>query len=135
EVLFCALLPWAAFQESTTRSSTSFLENSTLIKKLRFPLEVIPLSVVGSAVIHQLIGTAIFALILMYTGSLYLPGLILLPILLGFQIVMMSGMALAVSSVKVFFRDVFQVHGVLLLLSIWMNPMVLPKLKSPEVLQ
>src|SRR5690606_37803337 len=135
EVLFCALLPWAACQESTTRSSTSFLENSTLIKKLRFPLEVIPLSVVGSAVSHQLIGTAIFALILMYTGSLYLPGLILLPILLGFQIVMMSCMALEMYSVTVFFTVVVQVLGVLFMLLFWMTPMVYPKSQAPAVFQ
>lgn len=135
EVLFCALLPWMAFQEATTRSSTSFLENSNLIKKLRFPLEVIPLSIVGSAVIHQLIGTAVFSLILVYTGSLYLPGLFLFPLLLIFQIIMMSGMALAVSSVNVFFRDVVQVLGVLFMLLFWMTPIVYPKSRAPSLFQ
>lgn len=135
EVLFCALLPWMAFQEATTRSSTSFLENSNLIKKLRFPLEVIPFSIVGSAIVHQLIGTAVFSLVLIYTGSLHYLGLLLVPILLLFQIIMMSGLALAVSSINVFFRDVVQALGVLFMLLFWMTPIVYPKSQAPPLIQ
>ena len=55
--LFAALLPWLAFQESIVRSADILISHANLIKKVRFPLAVLPLSMVSSAIVHQLIGT------------------------------------------------------------------------------
>ena len=62
--IFCGLLPWLAVQESIIRSATCYLEEQNLIKKLRFPLEVLPLKITVSAIAHQLVGSAVFVIVL-----------------------------------------------------------------------
>ncbi|MGH9341413.1 MAG: ABC transporter permease [Acidobacteriota bacterium] len=125
--LFAALLPWMAVQESVTRSSRAFIENANLIKKLRFPLEVLPFSVAASAIFHQLLGSLVFALILLANGSLRVDLLPLFFILLPFQILLVYGLSLSVACLNVFFRDIAQILGVLFMLLFWITPIVYPK--------
>ena len=61
--LFAALLPWMAIQEGVVRSARTFIENANIIKKQRFPLETLPFSVLVSAVVHQLLETAVFLVV------------------------------------------------------------------------
>jgi len=135
EYVFCALLPWVAIQESTTRSAQSFLEHSNLIKKIRFPLETVPFSITCSACFHQLLGSMVFAIILAFNQSLSLEHSWLLVPLLLTQMVLMVGVSLAISSLNVFFRDIAQVLGVLFMLLFWMTPIIYPKNRAPETFQ
>lgn len=130
EYLFCALLPWMAIQESTVRSAVGFIERSNLIKKMRFPLETIPMSLVFSAAIHQIAGTAVFLVVLLARGSVELKFLPLAIPLFALQIVMMLGLAMFISALNVFFRDVAQVIGVIFMALFWLTPIVYPKAKA-----
>jgi ABC-type polysaccharide/polyol phosphate export permease len=135
EYLFCALLPWAAVQESTTRSAHSFIEHSNLIKKIRFPLETIPFSITCSAGIHMILGLGIFVVVLTVNQSLHagtLPWV--LPLFLV-QCILMFGLGLIIASLNVFFRDIAQVLGILFMLFFWMTPIVYPKGRAPEGFQ
>src|SRR5258708_26912601 len=51
--LFSGLLPWIAVQEGVLRSSTSITDNSMLVKKLRFPAEILVVAVVLAALLHE----------------------------------------------------------------------------------
>ncbi len=133
QYLFCALLPWMALQESVTRSSRSFIENNNLIQKVRFPLEVLPFSLVLSAFVHQLLGTLIFLVFLMVNRSLHSTFLALAIILFAFQILMVYGLSLLVACLNVFFRDVSQVLGLLFMLMFWITPIVYPKHLAGDV--
>jgi ABC-type polysaccharide/polyol phosphate export permease len=135
EFLFCALLPWIALQESTVRSAAGFIEHSNLIKKMRFPLETIPISLVLSAAIHQLIGTAVFLVVLVARGSLEFQYFGLVVPLFAVQIVMMLGLSMVISALNVFFRDVAQVIGVAFMLLFWLTPIVYPKAKAEGVFE
>ncbi len=132
EYLFCALLPWMALQEGVTRSSRTFIENSALIKKMRFPLEVLPFSVVMSAFFHQFLGTFVFVLILMSNQTLNVNLFGLVFLLFIFQILMIYGLSLLVSCLNVFFRDIAQILGVLFMFLFWVTPMVYAKSRAPE---
>ncbi|HUV14221.1 MAG TPA: ABC transporter permease [Acidobacteriota bacterium] len=135
EFLFCALLPWVAIQESTVRSAVGFIEHSNLIKKMHFPLETIPSSLVFSAAIHQLAGTSVFLIVLLARGSLEFQYFALVVPLFAVQIVMMLGLAMLISALNVFFRDVAQVIGVAFMLLFWMTPIVYPKAKAEGAFQ
>lgn len=131
--LFCALLPWMAIQEAVTRSSRTFIENHNLIRKVRFPIEVLPFSMVASAFVHQFLGTGVFVLILIVNRSLNLEGFALIFILYVFQILLMYGSSMLVASLNVFFRDVAQILGVFFMLIFWGTPIVYPKERAPAV--
>ena len=132
ESLFCALLPWMALQEGVTRSSRTFIENSPLIKKVRFPLEVLPLTVVGSAFFHQFLGTVVFVVILIVNQTINLNLFALAFVLYIFQILMIYGLSLVVSCLNVFFRDIAQILGVLFMFLFWATPMVYAKSQAPQ---
>ncbi len=135
EYLFCALLPWAAFQESTTRSAHSFIEHANLIKKIRFPLETIPFSITCSACFHQILGTIVFSVVLLFNQSLCFDHIFwIIPIFI-IQATMMFGVSLIIASLNVFFRDIAQVLGVLFMLLFWMTPIVYSKSRAPEAFQ
>ncbi len=129
--LFCALLPWMAVQEAVSRSARSFIENSNLIKKIRFPLEVLPMGNVLSALVHQCLGTAILVVALVIDRSMNYRALPLLLLLLAFQLSMMYGLSLAVACLNVFIRDVAQILGVVFMLFFWITPIVYPRTRAP----
>src|SRR5215210_5154765 len=57
--LFSGLLPWMALQEGVLRSSTAITDNAGLVKKLRFPSEILVLAVVLAALVHEAIAAVI----------------------------------------------------------------------------
>jgi lipopolysaccharide transport system permease protein len=129
--LFCALLPWMALQESVVRSARTFIENGILIKKVRFPLEVLPFSMVSSAFVHQLLGTVIFVLVLVGYQALNVDLFGFVFLLFGFQLLLMLGLSMIVACLNVFFRDIAQMLGVMFMLVFWMTPIVYPKELAP----
>ena len=133
--LFAALLPWMALQEAIIRSSRSFIENAHLIKKLRFPLETLPFSVVFSSFIHQLLGTVVFVLVLIAIQAFNTRFFALVFLLFVFQIVMTYGLAVTVACLNVFFRDIAQIIGVLFMLMFWITPIVYPKNRATGLFQ
>lgn len=129
--LFAALLPWMALQEAVTRSSRTFIENANLIKKVRFPLRILPLGLAVSAFIHQCIGTLILVIVLATTGALHYTTLPFLILLFFFELMLLYGLSLTVACLNVFFRDISQLLGVFFMLFFWLTPIVYPMSRAP----
>src|SRR5215211_3896816 len=55
--LFCGVLPWSAFQESVQLSSQTIVSHANLVKRVVFPLEILPVSQVLSSLANQMFGT------------------------------------------------------------------------------
>ncbi|GAB4246830.1 MAG: ABC transporter permease [Acidobacteriota bacterium] len=132
EYLFCALLPWTGLQEAWTRGTRGFLDHANLIKKTRFPLELIPLSLALSALVHQVVATAVFVPVLAWRGTLEWTFLVWLPLLLVVELLMMLGGGLLLGVLNVFVRDTAHVVGVLFMFLFWGTPIVYPKSSVPE---
>ncbi|HEX5720020.1 MAG TPA: ABC transporter permease [Thermoanaerobaculia bacterium] len=133
--LFCGLLPWMALQEGVLRASTSITDNSSLVKKLRFPSEILVLSVVLSALLHEAIAGAIFLGVLAVLGELRWGGLPLLLLAVPLQIALTVGLGLLLGTLHVFFRDVAQVLGMILMGWFYLTPIVYPASLVPERFQ
>jgi lipopolysaccharide transport system permease protein len=133
-IYLCAgLLPWNAFAEAISRSTTVFLDQAHLLKKVSFPKKLLGGAVVLSSLINFLIGYSFFFLFLMLTGhriglaSLFLPGLLVL------QFVFAFGLGLLLSTLNVFFRDTAQFTGVGLQFWFWLTPIVYLEEVLPKV--
>ena len=133
-IYLCAgLLPWNAFAEAISRSTTVFLDQAHLLKKVSFPKKLLGASVVLSSFINFLIGYSIFLIFLLLTGhrlglaSLLLPGLLIL------QFVFAFGLGLILSTLNVFFRDVAQLLSVGLQFWFWLTPIVYLEEILPEL--
>jgi lipopolysaccharide transport system permease protein len=131
----CGLLPWLAVQEGIFRSATAITDNAALVGKVSFPSELLPLSAVLTAALHQGIAMLLLLFALAVLGELSPGGLPLLLVALPLQLVVTSGLALLVASLQVFFRDTVQLLGMILQAWFYLTPIVYPQALVPAGLQ
>jgi lipopolysaccharide transport system permease protein len=117
--IFCAFLPWSFFQLALLDTSHSLIVNERLMKKVYFPREIIPLSLVLSNLIHLLLAILVFLVYLVLPvrhghGVPLLPTLSRIPGLILIELFLITGIALVVSAVSVFYEDVKYLMTVLL---------------------
>jgi lipopolysaccharide transport system permease protein len=130
--LFGGLLPWMALHEGVLRSSTAITEHASLVKKLRFPSELLVLSVVLAALLHQAIAGVIYLGVLAWLGELTLGGLPLLLLAVPLQVALTLGLGLVVAAAHVFFRDTAQALGLFFNAWFYLTPVVYPLILVPE---
>jgi lipopolysaccharide transport system permease protein len=130
--LFSGLLPWMALSEGVLRSSTAITDNASLVKKLRFPSEILVLAVVLAALLHEAIAIVIFLGALAWVGELSWGGLPLLLLAAPLQVGLTLGLGLLLASVQVFFRDTAQLLAMVLNAWFYLTPIVYPLPLVPE---
>jgi lipopolysaccharide transport system permease protein len=133
--LFSGLLPWMGFSEAVLRAATTVVDHSGLVRKLRFPSELLVVSAVASAVVHQFVALGIFAVWQGFAGQPVWGRSLWLVFGLAAQICLSLGLGWAVSALQVFFRDVAQALGILLQAWFYLTPIVYPLSIVPERLQ
>ena len=108
--LLAGILPWLAFSEAVGRSPHVMVEHRNFIKKLVFPVEILPVTQTISALVTQAFTLAIFVLALVIVrGSMPLTALFL-PVLLVPQVMFTLGIAWFLSALGVFLRDLRPDH-------------------------
>jgi ABC-type polysaccharide/polyol phosphate export permease len=130
--LFGGLLPWMALHEGVLRSSTAITDNAGLVKKLRFPAEILVLAVVVAALLHEAIAAAIFVGVLVWVGDFSAGGLPLLLLAVPLQMGLTLGLGLVVAAAHVFFRDTAQLLGMVLNAWFYLTPVVYPLALVPQ---
>jgi lipopolysaccharide transport system permease protein len=132
--LFCGILPWSWFNSSLLESSGVLIAGGSLIKKVLFPAEVLPVVTVLTNLVHFLFGLPILAAFLLFAGRLG-PGALLLPLPLLVQLVLTLGLALLVSALTVHFRDIQNILSHLLHLWFFATPVLYPYAEAPPALR
>lgn len=132
EFLLAGLFPWFWFQSSVQAAAGTFVGNGGLLKKVRFPREVLPLSVVLGNTLQFLLALPVLVGFLLWNG--YEPGRtwIALPLVFGLQLALIAGLAFFVASVTVFFRDLEHIVDVLLNLVFYSTPIIYSAEKVPD---
>ena len=123
--LMIGYLPWFAFAESVGKSTSLLLDKATLITKVKFPVQVLPLAGTLVPYLTHTIGFMLLLLYLMtkgYTNIMWLA----LPAIIFLQFLFTIGLVSVLSSLSVFLRDLQQL--VALLISIWffLTPIIYP---------
>ena len=126
--LLAGILPWLAFSEAVGRSPHVMVEHRNFIKKLVFPVEILPVTQTISALVTQAFALAIFVVALVIVrGSMPLTALFL-PVLLVPQLMFTLGIAWFLSALGVFLRDLSQIISFLLTLWFWLTPICYPEI-------
>ncbi|MBI3769313.1 MAG: ABC transporter permease [Deltaproteobacteria bacterium] len=133
--LAAALFPWLAFQESVLRSATCLVDNSVLVKRVVFPIEVLPVQIAISALVHQLIALALLLVLMVILGVPPQASVLALPPLLVVQLLLTVGIGWAVAALHVYFRDTAQVLGVVFPMWFYLTPIIYPYRLVPEALR
>jgi ABC-2 type transport system permease protein len=123
--LMAGLLPWNAFSAALSFGCGSVVGNANLVKKVRFPTSVLPLSAVGYAAVHFVLQMGVFfVFLLFFHREAFGPQLLLLVPALGVLIVFATGLAMLVAALTVRYRDVQHLLEVVLLAWFWLNPVI-----------
>lgn len=115
---FVGMIVFSLFSESLARAPSLVLQNANLVKKVVFPLEVLPWVTLASSLFHALVNyLVLLAFMLILKGSLPLT-VVLFPLVMVPVALLALGLSWLLSSIGVFFRDM--THTVALLVSVWM---------------
>jgi ABC-type polysaccharide/polyol phosphate export permease len=130
--LLVGLSAWIFFASSVQSAARSLLDNANLIRKTRFPRQLVPLSVVAT----HLISFAVMLVALLVLNFALLPRVrgtewLAIPIGLG-VVAIASGLALAIACLNVLFRDVEFLVAALLLPLFFLTPVLYP-LSDPQI--
>lgn len=137
--LLSGLLSWMSFQEILGRSPSAIINETSMVKQVVFPVEVIPLKAIFSAVLTQTIATALLVSFIFYKNATLPKTLILWPLLVVIQIVAMMGISLLFSAVTPFIRDLKDIVQVTAQAIMYTTPIfysieMVPKWAKPVVL-
>lgn len=126
--LLSGLLAWNLWSASLGGSVTSLLGNASLVTKVYFPREVLPLSTIGASLMHFFFQFFVLVLALALFRFPVDPAAaaLLVPSALVVVLVLLVGVCLIVSVLNVYFRDVQHLLELLLLAWFWMTPIVYP---------
>lgn len=124
-IYLCAgLIPWIFFSDAVTRGTDTFVENSHLIKKVAFPLELMPMVTIGSGFVTFMISMALYLVLAVATGVALTPAALFLPVAMGLLAVFALGLAMFFGAVNVFFRDAKQIVAIVFQVWFWLTPVV-----------
>lgn len=123
--VFTGLTAWFLFQEIVSAGTGSIVGNAGLIKKVYLPREVFPLAAVGGALVNFATQLVILVLAVVVTGLLVIDGrLVWAPVAVAVLVVWGLGLALVLSAVNVYLRDVQYLVEISLMVLFWASPIV-----------
>ena len=122
--LISGLIPWTAFANTVTRSSTVFLDKKNIISKIHLDLPTLPLFIVLSETITFVVTLVIFLGILLITGYTFSPYLLFIPVIYLIQQLFAYALGFFLAMFVVFLRDLREVVTIGFQIWFWFTPIV-----------
>jgi ABC-type polysaccharide/polyol phosphate export permease len=122
--LLCGLPPWVFFASSLQSSARSLLENAGLIRKVRFPRQLVPLSIVATQLVAFVVMTGIVLVLALIVVPESRPTALLVIPISAVIVLFVSGLSLAVASANAIYRDIEFVVTALLLPLFFLTPIL-----------
>lgn len=103
--LIVGILPWTWFVTTVNQGTFCVLANAGIIKKVYFPREILPISVVTSGMVNFLISCLIICLFLIFSGLWFSWYILLLPLIIAIQYILSLAIIFITSAINVYIRD------------------------------
>jgi lipopolysaccharide transport system permease protein len=134
-VLFVGMIVHGLFAEVLNRAPLLILSNVNYVKKVVFPLEILPVITMGAALFHSLISLGVLlAAFALFNGYLHWTA-IFTPLVLLPLVILTTGLAWMLTSLGVFLRDVGQTIGIITMVMMFLAPVFYPATALPEELR
>lgn len=132
--LFAGLIAWNVFVPGVIGGAQSVLGAPNMVKKMLFPLALLPLVPIVSALVESIPGMLALGILLLVLGHLT-PSIVVLPLFVLLLVLFTSGAAYIVASITVYFRDIPQALTPLMLLAFYLTPIVYAPQQIPSALR
>jgi lipopolysaccharide transport system permease protein len=129
---FCGMIVHGLFAECVNRAPTLVLGNPNLVKKVVFPLEILPWSVIGSALFHTAVSLGVLlGFVALARGGV--PWTVLyFPLVLAPYVLFIAGVSWWLASIGVYVRDVAHTTGLATTVLLFLSPVFYPVSALPE---
>ena len=123
--LLSGLLAWSLFSNSLLLGARSVVDNASLVKKVYFPREILPLASIGVTLVDFALQSAVLLLFMLVTGyDFQIQALWMYPLAIVTLLVFTLALTLWVAGLNVRYRDVQHLLNLGLLVWFWMTPIV-----------
>ena len=123
--LFVALVPWMFFSSSVTDGASSILREKHMVKKIYFPREVLPIATVTSAFVNMILTfIVVFGVVIIAGRGIHIHAMLCLPIVMIVEYILCLGIALIVSSITVYLRDLQYILGIFVMALQYLTPVM-----------
>ena len=131
-VLFVGMIVLGLFSEVLNRAPSLILGNVNYVKKVIFPLEILPIIAMGAALFHSLISLCVLlAAFALFNGYLQWTA-VFIPLVLLPLVIVTTGLAWILAAIGVFLRDVGQTIGIITTVLMFLSPVFYPVTAVPE---
>ena len=124
--LLSGIIPWLAISQVMSKSAASVVGNSSIVKQMSFPLELLPIKTLAGPFMFSGVSLCFLIVYAMWaTGGKILPAYLLgLPPLIIITCIQLAGLALLLGSLQVFFRDLKEFISVFLTIGLFIHPIL-----------
>lgn len=129
--LLVGLLPWNWFATSLTNATGTAIAFSSLIKKVYFPLEVLPMVNVTANLVNFALSLPVLFLFMLFTHAPFTWNLLYLPVLIAIQFIVNLGLSLLLTTLNAFYRDVEQLIAPVLMMWFYVTPVLYAEKRIP----
>jgi ABC-2 type transport system permease protein len=134
--LFVALIPWIFFSTAVAGGAGCVLGQKGMVTKIYFPREVLPISHVTSAFVNMLYTFIVVIAVVLISGvTPKILALLCLPVIMIVEYLLALGIAMIVSAVTVFFRDMEYIIGIVVMAWQFLSPVMYAVDLVPESLR
>ncbi|HEX7888496.1 MAG TPA: ABC transporter permease [Ramlibacter sp.] len=133
-LLYSGLITFNIFAETVSRAPTSVRGYSSFVKKIIFPVHILPLVPLGAALVHGAFNFLILLAALAWTGSLH-GQVFLLPLLILPVLLLALGISWFVAAWGVFIKDMSQIVPMFVQIVMFLSPVFYPASAVPAVLR
>ncbi|MEC5385603.1 ABC transporter permease [Uliginosibacterium sp. H3] len=134
-MLYCGLIVHAIFAETVSKAPFLIVNNPNYVKKVVFPLELLPVSSLFVALFNATVSFALLLLmVLVFKHSVHWT-IVLLPLVLLPLVLFAIGCAWLVAALGVFFRDIEQFIGILMSMLLFLSPVFYSTESAPQFAQ
>lgn len=131
-VLFAGLIVYNFYAECVNRASTLIESNASYVKKIVFPLEILPLVGIGAALFHMLISLSVWMVAYVIVNGPPHSTILLFPVVIIPLVSLVAGLSWGISALGVYVRDLAQVVGILTTVLLFLSPVFYPASALPE---
>lgn len=133
-ILYIGLIVFNVFAETISRSPASVRSYPTFVKKILFPIEILPVVPIGTSLIHASFNFLILVIALAWTGHLQ-SHVFLIPVLVIPLLLLASGAAWFIAAWGVFIKDMTQIVPVFVQMLLFLSPVFYPISAVPDFLR
>jgi lipopolysaccharide transport system permease protein len=131
-VLFAGMIVYGLFAECINRAPSLIVANANYVKKVMFPLEILPWVALGSALFHSAISLSVWLVFYAAINATLHWTVLLLPLVLLPLVMFTMGVCWFLASLGVYLRDVAQTVGIVTTIMMFLSPVFFPVASLPE---